>query len=98
MVGNYLPPLTPTGGEGSSEGASPRRLLVRRGDRGRDAAARRERADDPAARRLARRHEVVEQAVDDRLVKDALVAVALQIELQRLQLHAAGRRRVGERD
>src|SRR5205085_10055112 len=60
-----------------------------------DAAPGSERADDPAADRLAGGHEVIEQLVDERLVEDALVAVAVEIQLQRFQLHAAGRRGVG---
>jgi hypothetical protein len=72
--------------------------LVLAGDGRGDAAARRERADDPAAARLAGGHEVVEQAVDDRFVERTLVAIALQVELEGLQLHAAGGRGVGEGD
>src|SRR6516164_3180599 len=50
--------------------------------------ARGERADDPAAPRAASRHEIVQQAIDDVLIEHALVAIALQIQLERLQFDA----------
>src|SRR6516165_10305227 len=65
---------------------------------GGDAAARREGADDAAPLRGARRDEVVEQAVDDGLVERPLRAVALEVELERLQLDAGRRGGVGEGD
>src|SRR5262249_21194799 len=74
------------------------RLLVGAGDVGGDAAARREGARDPAAQRPAGRDEVVEQAVDEGFVEDALVAVALEVELERAQLDAGFAWSVGEGD
>ena len=55
-------------------------------------------ANHPAAPRPAGGHEIVEQAVDDGLIEDALLAVALEVEFQRLQLDTGSRRRVGEGD
>src|SRR5439155_10007689 len=63
-----------------------------------DAAAWREGADDATAHRPAGGHEIVEQAIDQGLVEDALVAVALQVELERFQFDAALGGRVGEGD
>lgn len=67
-------------------------------DRRSNPTTRREGADDLAANRLARLHEIIEQAIDNRFVKCALVAVALEIKLERFQLNAQRARRVGERD
>src|SRR5581483_9172679 len=62
--------------------------LVNAGHGGGDAAARGEGPHDLAAPRRARLDEVVEQPIDDRLVEAALGAVALQVELEGLQLDA----------
>ena len=57
------------------------------GDDGRrDAAAGGERAGDAHAAGLAGRDEVIEDLVGRGFVEDALVAIAGQVELQRLQL------------
>src|SRR5262245_7831021 len=72
--------------------------LIDAGDGGGDAAARRERPDDAAAPRPARRHKVVQKPVHHRLVKDAFVAITLQVQLQRLQLDATLAGSVRERD
>jgi hypothetical protein len=63
-----------------------------------NAAARGESADDAAASRPAGRHEVIEQAIDEGFVKHALVAVALEVELERFQLDAQRAGRIGERN
>src|SRR6187200_448488 len=73
------------------------RRFVRAGHGRRDAAARRESADDLQAPRLGDLHEVVEQAVDDSLIEDALIAKALQVELQRLEFDADPVGAIGER-
>ena len=76
--------------------AAPSGLRVVGGHLGRDAAARGEVADHRHAPRLARGDEVVEDLVGRRLVEDALVAIAEQVVLQRLQLEArADRARSG---
>jgi len=65
-------------------------------DRCSDAAAGRESADDAAANWPACRHKIIEHTINKRFIKHALVAVALEIELERFQLHAQRARRVGE--
>src|SRR5262249_7793071 len=55
-------------------------------DRRGDSAAHGEIANDFHASRLGRGAQVVEDAVRDRLVEGALVAVAPQVELERLEL------------
>ena len=55
--------------------------VKRRRDRGRYSAAGRERGDQRHAPRLEERHQVVQNAVGRMLVKDALVAELLQVEL-----------------
>ncbi len=64
----------------------------------RNPAPRREGPNHFAAARPACRHEIVEQAINDVLVENPLVAVALQIEFEGLQLHAQLRWCVGEGD
>src|SRR5262249_41491007 len=72
--------------------------LVGAGDGGGDATPGGEGADDAGAGGAARADEVLEDLVDERLVEDALVAVALEVELERLQLDALRGGRVGEGD
>src|SRR5262245_29455030 len=57
-------------------------------DRCRDPAARRERAGDAHPPWAARRDQIVENPVGRRLVEDALVAIAGQIELEGFQFDA----------
>src|SRR5262249_54550233 len=64
----------------------------------RDAAARCEGPDYLAPPRPARGHEIVEQLIHRVLVKNAPITIAVQIQLERLQLHAQVRRRVAEGD
>src|SRR5690606_3643052 len=75
-----------------------RSLAVLRDDRRRNPAARGKGARDAHAPGAAGGDQVVEDAVDGRLVEDALVAVALQVELQRLELDAGSGRGVGDED
>src|SRR5690606_19537063 len=63
-----------------------------------DATACGEGAGDAHALRLARGDQVVEDAVGGCFVEDALVPVALQVVLQRLELDAARSRRVRDQD
>src|SRR5262249_4400144 len=76
---------TPSSWTGAStEAALLVRPLVHARHGRRNAAARREGADDAAMARPAGGDEVVEQAIDHAFVEDALVAEALQVELERL--------------
>ena len=68
-----------------------------RRDRGADAAAGREGGHQRHAPRLDHGHQVVENAVGHVLVKNALVAELLQIELQAFQLDALAAGTIGER-
>src|SRR5687767_5289645 len=80
---------------GTSSRAGP---LVPRDDDGVDAAADGEVALDGHLERLGRGDEIVEDPVRDVLVEGALVAVAPEVELERLQLDAELIRHVADAD
>src|SRR4051812_5496253 len=71
---------------------------MRYGDTGADAAAGGEGGDELEAAGIQGGDEVVEDAVGDILVEDALVAEALEVHLQTFQLDALLLGRVGERE
>ena len=72
-------------------------MFVNDGDASADAAARREGGDEFHVAGLENGDEVVEDAVSDVFVEDALVPKALQVRLETLELDALLSGRVGER-
>jgi len=60
----------------------PHLFLVSASHGRRNPAARREISGDAAALRLTCRHEIVQQAIDQVLVKNSFIAKALQVKLQ----------------
>src|SRR5579872_1781169 len=67
------------------------------GDPGEHSAARRELAADSGRNRPARLHHILENSIDDVLLKDAEVAIGERVHLQRFQLQAKLVRHVAQR-
>jgi hypothetical protein len=63
-----------------------------------DAAADVEVADHRHGLGMARTHEIIENLIDNRLVKSAFVAIRPKVEFKRLQLDAERRRNIADAD